>query len=247
MTPTSLDRIVALVPVRSLGGAKSRLGEPLDPEERADLVLALLRRTVEAALAATRLAGVIVVSMDEDLLRRARAMGAATLLQKGDGLNAGLDEARLRVGARLAAAARLDAKTGPGAKASLDAEARSRQAAEAPATAVLVLPADLPGVTAPAIDRLVETAALSVSSAPGRPVVALVPDRHGTGTNALLVAPPHTIPFSFGEGSRAAHAAAAGSAGASYLEVDGPLTFDVDTPEDLLEADVLGLDREVGR
>lgn len=215
MTQTSLDHIVALVPVRSLGGAKSRLGEPLDPEERADLVLALLRRTVEAALSATRLAGVLVVSMDEDLLRRARAMGAASRLQKSAGLNAGLDEARLAAGAR--------------------------------ATAVMVLPADLPGVTASAIDQLAETAELSVSAAPDRPVVALVPDRHGTGTNALLVAPPHAIPFCFGEGSRAAHAAAAKSAGASYLELDGPLTFDVDTPDDLLEADMLGLDHEVGR
>jgi 2-phospho-L-lactate guanylyltransferase len=215
MTQTSLDHIVALVPVRSLSGAKSRLGEPLDPEERADLVLALLRRTVEAALSATRLAGVLVVSMDEDLLRRARAMGTASLLQKSVGLNAGLDEARLAAGAR--------------------------------ATAVMVLPADLPGVTASAIDQLAETAGLSVSGAPDRPVVALVPDRHGTGTNALLVAPRDAIPFCFGEGSRAAHAAAAKSAGASYLELDGPLTFDVDTPDDLLEADMLGLDHEAGR
>jgi 2-phospho-L-lactate guanylyltransferase len=215
MTRTSLDHIVALVPVRSLGGAKSRLGEPLDPEERADLVLALLRRTVEAALSATRLAGVVVVSMDEDLLRRARDMGAASLLQRTNGLNEALDEARLAAGPA--------------------------------ATAVMVLLADLPGVAASAIDQLAEAAELAGSSAPDRPVVALVPDRHGTGTNALLVAPRDAIPFCFGEGSRAAHAAAAASAGASYLELDGPLTFDVDTPEDLLEADLRGLDHEVGR
>jgi len=29
--------------------------------------------------------------------------------------------------------------------------------------------------------------------------VALIPDRHGMGTNALLVAPPNAIPFCFGE------------------------------------------------
>ena len=57
MTRTDFGRIVAIVPVRSLSGAKSRLGEPLDAEERADLVLALLRRTVAEALAAARLAG----------------------------------------------------------------------------------------------------------------------------------------------------------------------------------------------
>ena len=76
-----LNHIVALVPVRSLSGAKSRLGEPLDAEERADLILALLRRTVEEALAATRLAGVVVVSKDEDLLqpgpRHGRGVAAA--------------------------------------------------------------------------------------------------------------------------------------------------------------------------
>jgi 2-phospho-L-lactate guanylyltransferase len=83
--------------------------------------------------------------------------------------------------------------------------------------------------------------------APDKAVVALIPDRHGMGTNALLVAPPNAIPFCFGEGSRAAHAAAAAAAGATYLELDGPLTFDLDTPDDLLEADKLGLGHEAGR
>jgi 2-phospho-L-lactate/phosphoenolpyruvate guanylyltransferase len=210
------SRIVALIPVRSLSGGKSRLGEPLDAEERAELVLGLVRRTVEEALAATSLAGVVVVSRDEELLRRAREMGAVSLLQESDGLNEALDEARA--------------------------------ALAGDATAVVVLPADLPAVAASAIDRLVEAARAAGSPAPGRrPVVALVPDHHGSGTNALLVAPPDAIPFRFGEGSRAAHAAAAKAAGADYVEIGGPLTFDLDTPEDLLEADMRGLDHEVGR
>lgn len=215
MTIADLSRIVALVPVRSLSGAKSRLGEPLDPEERADLILAMLHRTVEAGLAAKRLASVVVVSMDPDLLDRARAMGAAALRQVTDGLNEGLTEARLTTGAE--------------------------------ATAVVVLPADLPGVSGQAIDRLVDAAEQALREAPDRPVVILVPDRHGSGTNALLLAPPDTIEFRFGEESRAAHAAEAGAAGASYVELDGPLTFDVDTPDDLLEADRRGLDHEAGR
>jgi len=215
MTPTSVDRVVAVVPVRSLSGAKSRLGEPLDAEERADLVLALLRQTVAAALAASRLSGVVVVSKDPYLLREVRAMGAASVLQRTDGLNEGLTEARLAFGAE--------------------------------ATAVMVLPADLPGVSASAIDDLVDAGSAALRGQPDRPVVALVPDRRGRGTNALLLAPPGAIPFSFGEGSRAAHASAARAAGASYVELDGPLTFDVDTPEDLLEADLRGLDHELGR
>jgi 2-phospho-L-lactate guanylyltransferase len=215
MTSPLSARVVALVPVHSLSGAKTRLGEPLDAEERADLVMALLQRTVEQALAATWLAGVVVVSQDEDLLRRARAMGAASLLQETDGLNAGLDEARLAAGAE--------------------------------ATAIVVIPADLPNVAASGIDRLAEAAHLAQLGAPDKAVVALVPDHHGIGTNALLVAPPNAIPFCFGEGSRAAHAAAAAAAGATYLELAGPLTFDLDTPDDLLEADKLGLGHEAGR
>jgi 2-phospho-L-lactate guanylyltransferase len=215
MTTTGLSHIVALVPVRSLSGAKSRLGEPLDPEERADLIMALLRRTIEAALAAQRLAAVLVVSMDPDLLARARAMGAASLHQETSGLNEGLAEARLAAGAE--------------------------------ATAVLVLPADLPGVTASAIDDLADAAELAIREDPQRPVVALVPDRHGSGTNALLIVPTTAIDFHFGEGSRAAHAAAAEAAGAIYVELDGPLSFDVDTPDDLLEADRRGLGHEAGR
>ncbi|HEU6440119.1 MAG TPA: 2-phospho-L-lactate guanylyltransferase [Terriglobales bacterium] len=215
MTSPSLSRIVAVVPVRSLSSGKSRLGEPLDAEERADLVLALLRRTVEQALAASRLTGVVVVSEDADLLRQARAMGAASLLQERPGLNEGLAEARA--------------------------------AADPEATAIMVLPADLPSVVASAIDELAEVAELAQRAAPDRPVVALVPDRHGTGTNALLVAPPDAIPFRFGAGSRVAHCSAARAAGASYVELAGPLTFDLDTPEDLLEADRRGLDHEAGR
>jgi 2-phospho-L-lactate guanylyltransferase len=215
MSGADLSRIVAVVPVRSLSGAKSRLGEPLDPEERADLILAMLRRTVEATLASRHLDGVVVVSQDPDLLAQAGSMGAASLLQLSEGLNEGLAE--------------------------------TRDSACAGATAVLVLPADLPGVSAEAIDRLAEVAEETAARAPDRAIVVLVSDRHGTGTNALLVAPPHAIPFRFGEGSRAAHAVEAAAAEASYVELGGPLAFDVDTPEDLLEADNSGFDHEAGR
>jgi 2-phospho-L-lactate/phosphoenolpyruvate guanylyltransferase len=210
-----LSRIVAVVPVRSLTGSKSRLGEPLDAEERASLVLGLLRRTVLAALAARRLSGVVVVSMDDELLDEAASLGAAILLQGTDGLNEGLREAR--------------------------------EAANPEATAVLILPADLPDVAASSIDQLADAAELVAAANPDRPVVALVPDRHGTGTNALLMSPPGVIEFCFGEGSRAAHEAAARRAGAGYVELDGPLAFDLDTPEDLLLADLHGLDHEAGR
>jgi 2-phospho-L-lactate guanylyltransferase len=64
-----------------------------------------------------------------------------------------------------------------------------------------------------------------------------VPDRHGAGTNVLVVAPPTAIEPAFGTDSRAAHRAAAAVAGATYLEAGGPLTLDVDTADDLLAAE----------
>jgi 2-phospho-L-lactate guanylyltransferase len=117
---------------------------------------------------------------------------------------------------------------------------------EAGADAVLVVPVDLPAVSPDELARVLDEArALLGSGAEGvaraHALVALVTDRAGTGTNLLLVAPPAAIPFHFGEGSRAAHAAAARAAGAAYLEIEGPLGLDLDTPDDLLAAEALGL------
>ena len=62
----------------------------------------------------------------------------------------------------------------------------------------------------------------------------IVPDRHGTGTNALLLAPPDVFAPSFGPDSRRRHVADAELAGvpAEVVEVSS-LALDVDTPDDL--------------
>jgi 2-phospho-L-lactate guanylyltransferase len=94
---------------------------------------------------------------------------------------------------------------------------------------VLVLPADLPGVSPAAIERL-----LATLDHDRPPLVAIVPDRHGRGTNSLLLAPPEVIDFAFGGDSRVAHNHAAEAASIMVVELDGPLSLDIDTPEDLL-------------
>jgi 2-phospho-L-lactate/phosphoenolpyruvate guanylyltransferase len=64
--------------------------------------------------------------------------------------------------------------------------------------------------------------------------LVVVPDRHGSGTNALLLAPPDAIAPSFGPGSRERHEQAAAAAGvSSSIEPLPSLVLDVDTPEDL--------------
>jgi 2-phospho-L-lactate guanylyltransferase len=103
------------------------------------------------------------------------------------------------------------------------------------ATAVVVLPADLPWLERETLDRVLEAAAgAGAGSRASAALVALVPDRHGTGTNVLVLAPPEAIDFAFGPGSRARHAAEAAAAGAAYVELGGPLDMDLDTAEDLV-------------
>jgi 2-phospho-L-lactate guanylyltransferase len=98
------------------------------------------------------------------------------------------------------------------------------------ADVILVLPIDLAFVSAEAVAAVLELLTSTVPSA----AVVLVPDRHGTGTNALALRPPEVIEFAFGPNSRRAHREAAEAAGATYTEVDGLLAFDIDTPADLI-------------
>jgi 2-phospho-L-lactate/phosphoenolpyruvate guanylyltransferase len=66
------------------------------------------------------------------------------------------------------------------------------------------------------------------------PSVLIVPDRHGTGTNALLLTPPDAMTPSFGPGSHDRHTQLAGEAGVTAQTVEIPsLALDIDTPEDL--------------
>lgn len=65
--------------------------------------------------------------------------------------------------------------------------------------------------------------------------VVIVPDRHGSGTNALLLSPPDAVAPAFGPGSFARHAATARAAGALVRVAQVvSLSLDVDTPGDLV-------------
>ena len=194
-------RVVAIVPVGTLDGAKSRLGAVLDAEERLELTKLLARRTIGAAIAARGVTETIVVTPDDAVRDLASELGARALRQRDGGLNRGIDSAR-------------DEATASGADA------------------IVILPIDLPDITSAAIE-----AVLAPLADPQRPLVAIVADRHGRGTNALLIAPPDAIDVCFGGDSRRAHVAAAHAAGARLVELDGPLALDVDTPDDLLLAE----------
>jgi 2-phospho-L-lactate guanylyltransferase len=203
LEPSSDARIVVIVPVGRLEGAKSRLGAMLDAEERRDLAERLARRTIEAAVATPGVAETLVVTPDDEVRRMATDAGARPIRQRGDGLNEALRTAR-------------------------------SEALAGGATAVIVVPIDLPALSAPALETVVRAVA-----EPGGPRVVLVPDRHDRGTNVLAISPPDAIDLQFGGESRAAHAAAAREAGADLVVLNGPLRIDLDTPDDLLIAEQL--------
>jgi 2-phospho-L-lactate guanylyltransferase len=98
---------------------------------------------------------------------------------------------------------------------------------------VLLVPGDCPALDPAEVDELVR-------SAPDGPSVVIVPDRHGTGTNALLITPPDAFAPAFGPGSCMRHAALAEAAGIAHEIAPIPsLALDIDTPEDLAALDEL--------
>jgi 2-phospho-L-lactate guanylyltransferase len=96
---------------------------------------------------------------------------------------------------------------------------------------VLLVPGDCPTLDAGELSALLAGGA---ATAPAAPRVVIVSDRHGTGTNALLLAPPGVLAPAFGPGSFARHVALAEAAAATVEVAEVPsLCLDVDTPGDL--------------
>lgn len=90
---------------------------------------------------------------------------------------------------------------------------------------LLVLPADLPHITAAEIDCFVQA---------GRQGFALAPDARGTGTNALLLSGMQPFEFRFGTNSRWLHLIEARRAGFQPQVLHAPgISVDFDVPDDL--------------
>lgn len=95
------------------------------------------------------------------------------------------------------------------------------------ASALLVLPADLPLVEAPDVRAVLDRAG-------GDRLAVISPDGGDEGTNALLLKPPDAIPFLFGPGSFEAHRDAARGRGVeTRICTRRHLSFDLDTRRDL--------------
>jgi 2-phospho-L-lactate guanylyltransferase len=187
----------AIVPVKPLRRAKSRLGPVLDADERLALSREMLNRVLGALAQIAEIERTLLVSRDPEAMALARQHGARTLSERPPiDLNQALQQA-------------------------------TRVAVGSGASAVLIVPADLPLVTADDLRHL------AVSAGPP-PVIVLAPDRRQDGTNALLASPPGLIKYAFGPSSFDRHRAMALAAGARVLVCDRPgLALDLDLPEDL--------------
>jgi 2-phospho-L-lactate/phosphoenolpyruvate guanylyltransferase len=102
-----------------------------------------------------------------------------------------------------------------------------RWAVERGASALLVLPADLPFLDAADVREVLEGLGAG-------PSVVICPDGARSGTNALLMRPPDALTFAFGPGSYRAHLRAARERGLDVRVRERPdLAFDLDSAQDL--------------
>jgi 2-phospho-L-lactate guanylyltransferase len=187
----------AIVPVKPLDQAKSRLASALGSEERVALAKSLLERTLDTLRQVPSIDDVLVVTGDPGVQAWCRGAGIQVLHETGEpDLNRALQAAT-------------DAAQANGAQA------------------VFIVHADLPWVTAAELQAM-------ANHIDGDPLVAVAPDRHRRGTNALLCAPPGLIEYRFGDDSFALHCAQAQAAGARLEVCSAPgLALDIDRPEDL--------------
>lgn len=103
------------------------------------------------------------------------------------------------------------------------------QALRLGATRVLLVPGDCPLLNP---EELTELLAYDVTA----PSALIIPDRHGAGTNALLLTPPTALKPAFGEGSCERHFQLATEQGTTPQVVAvHSLALDIDTPDDLAE------------
>jgi 2-phospho-L-lactate/phosphoenolpyruvate guanylyltransferase len=194
-------RTYVIVPHRGIQHGKSRLVGVLDDGARAQLNRWLLERTLEAiGDGLEHVSHCVVVSPCEEALELACGLGA-TVLREAASSGSATDA----LNAALAHATAHAAVLGAGR--------------------VLILPCDLPWLTANAISEM------TLMSERDSDVV-IAPDRHQTGTNALLV-DAATREFAFGAQSFARHLELARSRGKRvHICQRAELEFDLDTPED---------------
>jgi 2-phospho-L-lactate guanylyltransferase len=223
---------VAVLPVKRLGEAKQRLGETLAGDARRTLAQAMVGDVLEALRGAAAVDAIVVVTGEPAAVSLAAAAGAAVVTDPDD---AGHVRAARRGVTWAIEQGATRALLVPGDCPALDpAEVDALLGEPAPADTPAGLAPAAPDPARPAPAGPASPATTSAARGGAAASVIVVPDRHGTGTNALVLTPPDAIVPSFGPGSRARHEQAARAAGAHVRVAQPPsLLLDVDTADDL--------------
>jgi 2-phospho-L-lactate guanylyltransferase len=233
-------RTAAILPVKRFSHAKQRLGASVADALRADLARAMVGDVLSALDRCSSIELTVVVTNERAVAAAARYMGAVVVEDAPEqGQSAavalGISEAVAQGAERMLCVpgdcpglepAELDALLGRDpAPSGRDPALPGRDSA--------------PSGPDPALPGH-DSAPSSRDDAPPSSVhrvdaaIVIVPDRHGTGTNGLLLTPPRAIEPSFGPGSCERHQELARVAGvACRLERPSSLLLDIDTGEDL--------------
>ncbi len=153
----------AVVPVKRRTDAKRRLMPLLASDERAALAHAMLQDVLSALTLSRSLAGIVMMTGEPSAAALARAVGVRVIEDLDD---AGMVPALTKAGRQLAKEGR---------------------------DGMLIVPADVPLVTAADIETLARTHQAA-------PSVTLVPACGDGGTNALCCSPPAVMRLYFAEG-----------------------------------------------
>ncbi|MDE0069027.1 MAG: 2-phospho-L-lactate guanylyltransferase [Caldilineaceae bacterium] len=201
-----------ILPVKPFGEGKSRLAGHLSPDRRRTLNRNLLAHTLGAVRLAHVKGEIVVVSRDKEALEAAARTGSHALIEEPSD-------------PRLSRNAVLPHAISPELQLNAALTQATRYAVARGATKVLVLPTDIPNLTA-------EDVRAVASPCGAGPQIIIAPSRDG-GTNALFLQPAQAIPFAFGRGSFARHQRLAEAAGIPVRVVaSASLLFDIDLPED---------------
>src|SRR4051812_185781 len=210
-------RTLAIVPIKSFEVAKQRLSDSLASGGRRSLVQAMFSDVLGA-------------------LRRGGGGGGVGRVVVRPGARAGVGGVE-RIAVVTAAVAAGSVASGErvvvlhdnvSAGQSEATQIGIRYAIDESFDRVLLVPGDTPLVQPPEIDELLDRCERDAIA------VAIVADRHGTGTNGLLIAPPGTFDPSFGPGSLERHLQQARERDLAHrVEGLASLEHDVDTPGDL--------------
>jgi 2-phospho-L-lactate guanylyltransferase len=196
--------ICVVVPIKAFTGAKTRLSDRLDPDQRACLAQAaadrVLRAVADCPLVELRLAVV-----DTNLAARMALHRNFEVLQRPDLL-------------------------GQSAAVSAGFSAAIKRGA----TNILTVSADVPLVRPKDIDEMLR---------PRPPVLVMVSDREGLGTNAMRLDPAVDLRLHFGPDSLAMHKREAATLRLPVKVIDNRrVRLDIDTPDDIDALEVSGPD-----